>query len=187
MFAAYLLMFCRIAIVLLFIFSASGKVLSLADFEVAIGDFKLLPRRWSKIVALLFLGGEIATVVFLTIDSGLLSIGFLLSITLLAVFSAALVTALQRNIGMSLSCNCFGKSERRISHYDVARNILLILCSLIGLWMLRYAPHPQVLAGSEVTLLGLMSAVFVVFVTNLGDVIETFCQPFSVNESGDRK
>jgi hypothetical protein len=178
MLATYVLMFCRITLALLFIFSFGSKLLALRDFTVAIGDFKLLPRRWSRTVALLFLGGEIATSVLVTIGGGLLPSGFLLATALLAVFSLALIMALWRKIDMS--CNCFGRTERRISHYDVIRNVFLILCCLIGLWVLRNAS--QGLSSGEIILLTLMSAVILVFATNLSDVVEALRRPFSVTE-----
>lgn len=180
MFAAYFLMFCRITIAFLFTFSFSSKILALEDFEVAVRDFKLLPRHWNKTAALLFLGLEFSTAALVTIGSYLLPIGFLLAVVLLTVFSVALVIVMRRDT--NVSCNCFGRTERHISYYDVVRNLLLVLCSLIGLYTLRYAS--QVLARDEIILLALMSIVFVVFVTNLDDVVETLHHPFSVNEGG---
>lgn len=165
-------------IILLFFFSSGRKILAPGNFTVTIGDFKLFPRRWSKTVAWLFLLSEIATVVLVAIGGSLLSPGFLLAIVLLAVFSVALVTALAREI--EVSCNCFGRTERRISRYDVVRNGCFILCGLIGLWMMRYAL--QGLAGSEIMLLACMSAVFLMIVTNLEDIVETLRRPFLVRE-----
>jgi len=178
MLATSLLMVCRITIALLFFSSFGRKVLAPGDFAVTVGDFKLLPRRWSKTVAWLFLISEIATAVLMALGGGLLSLGFLLASVLLAVFSAALGTALLRKIQMS--CNCFGRTERRISRYDVARNGCFILCSLIGLWMARYAL--QALSGNEIILLALMSAVFLMIATNLEDIVETLHRPFPVRE-----
>src|SRR5579884_2855056 len=163
MFTTYLLVFCRVTIALLFIFSFCGKLLALRDFAVTIGDFKLLPRKWSKGAAIL-----------VTMDVNLTFIGFLLAITLLMIFSVALVTALWRKLDMS--CNCFGRTEQRISHYDVIRNGIFILCGLTGLWLLRYAP--QGLSVSEIILLALMSTVFLLFIVKLDDIVETLRQPF---------
>jgi hypothetical protein len=46
--------------------------------------------------------------------------------------------------------------------------------------MLRYAS--QSLAGGEIILLALMSAVVLMFATNLGDILETLRQPFPIIE-----
>lgn len=178
MFPPYMLMFCRATIAFLFIFSFGRKALTFRDFVVTIADFKLLPRRWSRSIALLFLCGEIATALAVTVGGVLLPIGFGLAIVLLVTFSVALLQALRRHIRMS--CNCFGRTERPISYYDVVRNLLLILCSLLGLWMQMYAQ--QGLSNGEIVLLLLMSISLLMFATNLSDVIKTLLRPFPVSE-----
>lgn len=178
MFATYLVMFCRITIAFLFIFSFASKILSLRNFAVTIGDFKVFPRRWSKGAALLFLGGDITTAVLLTVGGDLLLIGFLLAMVLLTIFSVALVIGLWRKI--DVNCNCFGRNEQRISRYDVARNVFLILCSLIGLWMLKY--DQRSMFSGEIIMLALISLVVLTFAINLDDVVETLRRPFVVSE-----
>lgn len=178
MLATDVLMFCRITIAILFLFSFGRKVLTYRDFAVTLGDFKLFPRRWSKTVAWLFLSGEITTAMLVSFGGDGLLPGFLLATALLAVFSAALATALWRHIKMS--CHCFGRTERPISSYDVARNAFLALCSVLGLWMLRYPL--QIASPAEMILLALMSLVFLLGVTNLSDIVETLRAPFPVFE-----
>lgn len=178
MFTTYVLVFCRATIALLFAFSFGSKFLALRDFAVSIGDFKLLPRRWSKILAWLFLCGELATIICITFGGNLLPFGFLLAMALLLIFSMALITALRRKV--SMSCNCFGRTERHLSRYDVARNVFLILCSLVGLWMMGSAQHN--LAIGEIILLALMSTGLLLLITNLSDVIETLLRPFPVSD-----
>jgi len=73
-------------------------------------------------------------------------------------------------------CNCFGHSERRISPYDVLRNILLTACSLSGIWAL--VEPQQGLPATDTMLMGLMAACCVALVTNIADVVETLRQPF---------
>jgi hypothetical protein len=170
-------MFCRIVIALLFTVSASGKTMALTDFEVAISDFKLLPRRWSHVIARSVLGAEALVIVLVSLGGTYLVFGFLLAIALLAVFTVALTSALRGNT--NLSCNCFGRTQKRISRYDVARSFLLILCSLTGLAMLH--SDSRGLAWSETILVALMSLVFVTLMTNLGDIIETLRHPFPVS------
>jgi len=178
MFAAVVFMFCRITIVLLFLFSSASKALDLRDFVVTIGDFKLLPRRWSKTAAWLFLGSEITAAVLILLGGNVLSLGFLLATALLVTFSLALGMALRRNI--SMSCNCFGRTERRISYYDLARNGVLILCTVLGLCLCNTAP--QNLAISEIIVLVLMSVVFLLFVMNLREIVAALRHPFPVFE-----
>ncbi len=174
--AVYVLMFCRITIILVFALSLGGKILDIVNFQEAIVDFRLLPTRWSKAAAWTFLGVESAIVLLMAIGGSVLLIGFLLAMALLTVFSAALVLVLQRDI--RVTCNCFGRTERRISPYDVARNVLLILCGLVGVWAL--VSPLQSLSEVEIILIGLMAVCFVVLVTNLADVVGTLRQPFHV-------
>ena len=68
-------------------------------------------------------------------------------------------------------------TERRISPYDIARNALLILGSLVGGWISLDALQP--LAAGAIILLGLMALCFVILLTNLADVVETLYRPFS--------
>jgi len=178
MLAASLLLLSRITIAFLFLFSFASKMLAFRDFAVTVSDFKLFPRRWSKTIAGFFLGGEIATAILVIFGGKMVFLGFLLATVLLAAFSVALETALWRHINMS--CNCFGRTERRISHYDVVRNGFLLLCSLPGLWML--SSTSQRLSVGEIILLALMSAMFLLCVTNLGDIVETLRRPFPVFE-----
>lgn len=172
------LLFCRLTVAFLFVFSSYRKILALQDFAVTIGDFNLLPRRWSKTVAWLFLGAEMAIALFVILGGYLLAIGFSLAIVLLTVFSLALITALKRHI--SMSCTCFGRTERPISRYDVARNMLMILWSLVGLFLAMYVP--QQLTWETTLLLALMSLVFLLCATNLEDIVETLFRPFPVHE-----
>jgi len=168
------LMFTRVAIAVLFLLSAGGKLLAMQEFTRTVTDFRLLPRHWSKAAALLFIAGEVAVVGLAAIGGSLLPAAFVLAVALLAIFAVALASVLGR--GIDMSCSCFGRSDRHISGYDIARNLLMLLCSLAGLWLLGYPRHG--LPVGQAALLALMGGVFVVLVVNLRDVVETLRQPF---------
>jgi hypothetical protein len=170
---AYALIFVRISIALLFIVSAAGKIVALREFEAAIEDFRLLPRQWARAAALTFVGGEVAVALLVGLGGPLLPLGLLLAIVLLAVFSFAIVSVLYRRI--DAHCNCFGANDHRVSRYDVARNLILILCCAAGLWLLGSAQAGVTLAG--VVLIALTGIAFVLFVVNLRDVSETVRRP----------
>jgi uncharacterized membrane protein YphA (DoxX/SURF4 family) len=87
MLASSIMMFSRITIALLFLFSGGGKLVAWRDFAVTIGDFQLFPRRWSKMLALFFMSGEIATATCLVSGGPLLALGFTMAIVLLIIFS----------------------------------------------------------------------------------------------------
>jgi uncharacterized membrane protein YphA (DoxX/SURF4 family) len=175
--AAYVLMFCRLAIAATFGWSALGKLRDMQAFRAAITAFRVLPARWSAPLAWAFVGGEV--VVLLLLLSGLPALwrlGFALAALLLTLFSAALLSVIRRN--MAINCNCFGRSEQQISWYDLVRNGLLLLCCAFG-GCLPAAAQQRVAVGAAI-LLGVMSLVFVVLVTHLEDIVETLRQPFEV-------
>lgn len=178
MFEVYLFMFGRITLAFLFLYSFGRKILTFRDVAVAVSDFKLFPRRWSKTVACCLLGGEMLTAILLISGGKMIFWGSLLAIVLLVAFSLALETALWRDIKMS--CNCFGRSEQHISHYDVVRNGLFIGCGLPGLWVLA-STVPRLSVG-EMALLALMSFTFLLVAMNLRDIVETLLRPFPVFE-----
>ncbi|HEY0606560.1 MAG TPA: MauE/DoxX family redox-associated membrane protein, partial [Herpetosiphonaceae bacterium] len=175
--ASYGLMFCRIAIAVIFGWSALGKLRDLRGFRDAITAFRLLPRDWSTPLAWAFVGGEIAVVLLMLRGvPTLLGLGFALAAGLLALFTAVLVSAMRR--ALAVSCNCFGSSEQPISWYDVVRNALLIVCSLLGGWLLTLPRRG--LTIDETLLLGAMALCFVLLVTHVEDVAETLRRPFEL-------
>lgn len=168
------LMFCRVVIAAVFVLSAGGKALDVPAFQESVEDFRLMPKALARVAAWFFLVSEIAVVIAMAIGGRALMAGFVLAAGLLVLFSTALAVALRRKA--AISCNCFGRDERRISPYDMARNALLTACSLAGVWTLTAST--QSLSGSELALVILMAACFVALVTNLRDVAETLRQPF---------
>lgn len=172
----YTLTFCRIAVALVFALTVVGKAQNVTAFQEAILDFQLLPPNWSKALAWTFLSTEALVVLLMVIGGSILLPGFLLAIVLLLSFAIALVLVLRRN--KRVACNCFGRTERHISSYDVVRNLLLTACSLLGIWALL-GPQ-QNLSINDVLLVGLMAACFVTLVTGIADVVETLRQPFHV-------
>jgi peroxiredoxin len=136
----YLLVFSRIALGLLFAYSFVAKARDVAQFAGSIGRFELLPQRWTKPSARLFLGSEAAVVVLLILGGRLLPLAFALAGLLLLLFTLALLSALRR--GIKTSCYCFGATDKPLTYYDVGRNAGFIACSLLGWWS-----APQV-AGS---------------------------------------
>ncbi len=175
MVAAYTLMFCRITIALAFAISVFGKAQDITAFQEAISDFQILAPDWSKTAAWVFLCAETCGVLLMVIGGGLLLPGFLLAALLLLTFAVALVLVLLNK--RRISCNCFGRSQRRISPYDVVRNLLLTACGLVGVWAL--VETQQALPAIDSLLIGLIATCFVVLVTNMADVIETLRHPFA--------
>jgi hypothetical protein len=174
LFFTCMLLFSRITLALVFALSCIGKVRNIAAFQDAIEDFQLLPPAWSKALSRIFPTMEFACVLLIVIGGYEIIIGFLLAALLLMIFSGALVMVLQRK--KNVQCNCFGLTEQHVSPYDVVRNLLFIVCSLLGIWAF-YAPQ-QSFPWSAIVLIGCLSACFVILATNLSDIIETLKKPF---------
>jgi peroxiredoxin len=136
----YLLAFCRITIGLTFAYSFLMKVRDVNQFAQTIANFRLVPLRWGRPLALLFLSGEVAVVILLLLGGVWLPLAFTLVLILLAAFTIALVAVLVRNI--QTTCHCFGRSDKPVTSADVWRNGGLVLLAAGGWWLV-----PQVGEG----------------------------------------
>jgi len=169
----YTLAFCRAVTGLVFVISFLRKVRDLSVFERTILRFRLLPAWMNRAAAFLFLSGEGTVVILLIAGREYSLLGFALAAMLLAVFSIGLMSALAK--GLHSPCNCFGRTERPISGYDLVRNTLLILCALSGLGanLLAYT-HNDSLEFSAWLLIGLGACAFTIIVIRLGMIIPLF-------------
>jgi uncharacterized membrane protein YphA (DoxX/SURF4 family) len=169
----FFLAFCRIAIGLTFAISFLGKISDLASFEQTIHRFELLPRQFTRMAAFLFLAGEITVVILAILGNVFLPLAFLLAFLLLLIFSAALASALRRDI--RTSCNCFGQSAKPISVYDLWRNAGFMLCALVGGALV--STSEQVASSLNLIEWGFITAIAVAFVTiwiQLSDIVQLF-------------
>ena len=175
MIALYILVFCRIFIGLVFGYSLLRKVMNIPAFEQTITQFRILPRKFSRIAALLFLSSEFVVTVLLIVGGSFLRLGFFLSIFLLLLFCSALISLLHRN--MRSSCNCFGPTQKPVSAIEVWRNIGLILCAIIGCGVLAASNngqgHPGLIEWGSI---GLGVAVCVMIWIQLGEIVYIFHQ-----------
>lgn len=175
MLAWYILIFCRVVTGLVFACSGISKARDLAQFKQAILDFRLLPAQVSGPVAILFLCGEFAVVLFVATGGPLLFYGFILAGFLLCIFCIALASVLVRK--MRTSCNCFGASDRPVTSTDLWRNAGFILCAVGGcgasLWARGVRENPGVV---ESLLVALGALVFVLIWVQLGEIAQLFRQ-----------
>lgn len=130
---AYLWIFCRAAVSSAFAYAAVSKLLDFSSFQQTIGNFRIVQSGLVKPVSYLFLIGEMLAAVLLVVGGKLLLFGYGLAAGLLLLFSAALYSALIRNI--ETACNCFGANDERITAFDIWRNVLLVSLALIGLFL----------------------------------------------------
>lgn len=169
----YILAFCRVVIALVFWLSGASKVLDVAQFRQTIGNFNVLPRAFSGVAAILFLGGEFSVAILVIIGNSLLIVGFFLAIFLLLLFSIVLISALIRKI--RTPCNCFGINTKQVASFDVWRNVGFILCALSGYGVLVWAKKPErSLDLLEWLFIGLGAVSFVVVWMHLAEIVQLF-------------
>jgi Methylamine utilisation protein MauE len=113
----------RFGLAVVFLLASVPKLFARADFETAVGNYGLLPRRAVRPAAqslpLLELGGAIALLVGVAVPLVALLVGLLL-----VLFVAAIVWKLLR--GHVIECGCAGAaSPRRISWRLVIRDAVL--------------------------------------------------------------
>jgi hypothetical protein len=173
---AALVVFFRWTIGLTFAISAIGKATATGSFREAVAAFGVTPRRLNSAIVVATICAEGLIVVLVAVGSVFVVGGFGLALVLLAFFSAVLARALMRKV--RTSCNCFGRSQRNVTWYDVVRNGVLGLCSAGGLWC--YGPATGHLAIADDLELGLIAAGLMIIVTHLGDIVELLHKPYVV-------
>lgn len=129
----YLQFGCRCLLIVVFAWSAFGKVAGTEAF-VAFrrATARLFPpaRRIAAHVGVAVIVAEATIVVLLGIPSTVHS-GFIGALGLLAVFTVAVATAVRR--GNQAPCNCFGRSASPLGPRHLVRNAVLLLCAGTGL------------------------------------------------------
>ena len=169
----YALVFCRVTVGLIFIWSFVGKVRDFSSFVKTIDQFRLLPKALHRLSALSFLAGELIVVIFMIIGKGLLVWGFLLAILMLFVFTIGLISVVLRKI--QTPCNCFGTSQKLITSYDIIRNIGFFLCSLSGYCLLINGTGDMTpISWLGWGLVGAIAFIFIVLSVQLEELIQLF-------------
>jgi|SRR5579883_82239 hypothetical protein len=169
---AYIQMFCRSVVLLVFIISFASKVSRIATFQQTITSFALLPRRFSRSAAYLFLLAEALVAMLVLLGGPLLLPGYLLASALLLLFCAALLSVIIRRI--STTCSCFGPTTTPVSAIDIVRNTGFIACSFGGCLTLTGPVHLDALDLAAWALSGLCALVFVGIWTQLGEIVRLF-------------
>ncbi len=171
----YLLSFCRYVVGIVFCVSFLGKMRERESFFTSVKNFNILPQSWTKRVSWLFLLVELTITICMLIGGFLLPVGFILTIALLTVFSIAIIVVLRRK--QMLMCNCFGNSLNYVSIYDVIRNVVFILCGLIGsILVIVMKDSLYGLDLNQITFTGLFSISFFLIFTNLSKIAELYTE-----------
>lgn len=170
---AYVAVFCRCVIGIVFVASLVGKLRDIRTFIETISQFRILPKTLHRTAAYGFLLAELIVAICMIIGGILLLPGFILAIVLLLSFSIALVSVLHRRI--NTSCNCFGATTNAVSLYDVWRNTAFIISAIAGCIALTNTIQTSV-AVTESVLLALVAALFVVIWLYFGEVAQLLRQ-----------
>lgn len=169
---AYLAFGSRCLLLVVFAFSAFGKLSGRAAFtEFRQATVRLLPaaRGVASGTAVAVIGAELVIVVLLgfpaTVRTGLAA-----ALTLLVLFTVAIAAALRR--GSTAPCRCFGRSDSPLGARHLVRNLVLLLVAGAGLTV---APS----AAAEplgLVVAGLAAVVFAVLVLSFDAIADLFSE-----------
>lgn len=118
----------RIPLGLIFLASATEKLLAPMAFAEAIEAYRLIPVGFIALAAALVMAIELMLGSALVLEYQIRKAA-LLSAILLFIFTGAMISAIYR--GPSIECGCFTWLERQAVNWkSIARNILLIIWAL---------------------------------------------------------
>ena len=127
---AYLAVFTRAALVLVFVMAAVGKLRSRRRYLSFVESLRLfVPARFVPAAAAAMLVAEVACAVLLVLPATS-RLGSGMAAVLLAVVTGAVGWAVAA--GRTASCQCFGRPTRPLSRIHVIRNSILLAVALIA-------------------------------------------------------
>jgi hypothetical protein len=165
----YVLLACRVLLITIFVVALVGKVRGRAaytEFRRSVIEWRVLPRRWSAVVAAAAVTGEAVVVLLLMLPASV-QVGFVAGALLLAAFTTGVIRMLR--LGRPARCRCFGASTVTLSGAHVVRNAMLIGLCVTG------AVAATGAGGSSLTVPGAVlalsaAAVGVLFVVRFDDL-----------------
>jgi len=120
----------RIALGVVFLVAAAGKLPNQRRFFLVVMAYRVLPRRLSRLYAHVLPWAEAVVGVVLLFDVAT-RIGAILAVVLLVSFMAAIGRNIARG-RTGLPCGCFGGgSHQQVSSSLLVRNSLLVLLALL--------------------------------------------------------
>ncbi|MFD7666862.1 MauE/DoxX family redox-associated membrane protein [Streptomyces sp. NPDC059788] len=128
----YLAIAVRCLLVLVFLFSAVGKVAGrgrFSAFKTSLGSLRLLPPSLALPVAVAVVTAEWAVCVLLVVPATALA-GSVAAAGLLAAFAAGVTVSVRR--GIRQPCACFGPSGAPLGPRHVLRNVCLAGTATLG-------------------------------------------------------
>ena len=133
--AIYLAEGCRIYVLVVLLTAAWSKMLGFSRFQSALAEaFPVLALRGSigaTVAAAGIVIGEWSAALLMLLGGALSRMGLAFALCLLLSLTIIVVLSLVQ--GRAIRCNCFGESDRRISKYDLVRNLLFVVIAAAGL------------------------------------------------------
>ncbi len=126
---------CRLFVLVVMLAAAGSKTMDFVRFRSSLAEaFPILAIKrgaGAAIAAATIVIGEWSAASLMLLGGRPSRIGIMMALCLL--LSLTVVVALSIFQGRSIRCNCFGESDRRVSKYDLMRNVLFIVIATIGL------------------------------------------------------
>jgi uncharacterized membrane protein YphA (DoxX/SURF4 family) len=128
---------CRFLLGALFIWAALGKIADLPGFASSVHNFRLIPLPVENLFAIVLPWIEVVAAILLVLNiaprSGLLILG-----GLLVVFLVAILSAILRNL--DIACGCFGTHDAaRTGWVTLLRDLAMLALAVLG-WPRRGLP-----------------------------------------------
>jgi len=127
----YLIAFTRIYLAVVFILSGLDKINDLASFAQSIENYRILPLSIINIIAIIVPWIELAA-------GALLLLGFYirenstLILTLLIIFTAAIISAVLRDL--DIDCGCQGTFDgQKVGIFKIIENTALMIVSFLNI------------------------------------------------------
>lgn len=129
----YLAETCRLFVLIALLAAAIGKSANFRRFRDSVDEaFPALGPGGAMSIAAAILIGEWSAALLMLAGGASSRAGLLLASGLFVFLTAVVALVLAK--GLSVRCSCFGASQRRISGYDLARNLLFIAAAGFGLY-----------------------------------------------------
>jgi Methylamine utilisation protein MauE len=163
----------QLAIGLVFLTSAAGKLSDPKGFARGVADYQIVPKSMTGTVSLMIVACEIwLSVTHLTVFAN--TINFVLGLGTLSTFAFAVTVNLAR--GRALPCHCFGGGGDTISTRTLARLALLASGEIFLIVTKQFRHYPEQITRPPDVFLALFWAVLLILAglwfLSLGDVFE---------------
>jgi len=161
---SYLALGCRALLVLVFAAAVTGKARDPRGFVASVTGLRLLPSRWSPVVAAGAVAAEVGVVVALLLGRA----GFAAATVLLLALTGVVAVAVARRTAGA--CRCFGRTGQPLGRRHVARNVVLLAVAVTGL----LAGPPSAVHPGGIAVSVTAAVVAALLVVTMDDLVSLF-------------